>query len=175
MIAVGDRSLRILIPRVLLPLYEIRNNRGVGHIGGDVDPNFLDATAVYGVASWVLAELIRIFHSVTILEAQETVDALVERKVPLIWQVGDVRRVQDAKMASRDQTLLLLNAKPGWMLEKDLASWVGYGSVPMYGSRILEPLHNDRLIEYDQIQSRAHISPLGSKMAEGIILKARST
>ena len=30
----GDRSLRILIPRMLLPLYEIRNNRGVGHVGG---------------------------------------------------------------------------------------------------------------------------------------------
>src|SRR3990172_5140682 len=51
---VGDRSLRILIPRVLQPLYEIRNNRGVGHIGGEVDPNFMDATAVYSMASWIL-------------------------------------------------------------------------------------------------------------------------
>ena len=91
---VGDRSLRILIPRVILPLYEIRNNRGVGHIGGDVDPNFLDATAVHGLASWVLAELVRIFHGVPIQEAQEAVDALAERKVPLIWQIGDMKRVQ---------------------------------------------------------------------------------
>src|SRR5207248_1326638 len=30
----GDRSLRILIPRMLPVLYEIRNNRGVGHVGG---------------------------------------------------------------------------------------------------------------------------------------------
>src|ERR1700726_3949566 len=58
---VGDRSLRVLIPRVLPALYEIRNNRGVGHVGGDVDPNYLDATAVYGMASRVLAELVRIF------------------------------------------------------------------------------------------------------------------
>src|SRR5262249_37594630 len=35
----GDRSLRILIPRLLPFLYEIRNNRGVGHVGGDVSPN----------------------------------------------------------------------------------------------------------------------------------------
>src|SRR5262249_22029655 len=41
---VGDRSLRILIPRTLQALYEIRNNRNVGHLGGDVDPNFSDAT-----------------------------------------------------------------------------------------------------------------------------------
>src|SRR6476469_8660703 len=30
---VGDHSLRILIPRMLPPLYDIRNNRGVGHVG----------------------------------------------------------------------------------------------------------------------------------------------
>src|SRR5580698_605737 len=47
---VGDRSFRIQIPRLLTSLYEIRNNRGVGHIGGDVDPNFMDATAVFSLA-----------------------------------------------------------------------------------------------------------------------------
>src|SRR5262245_60982886 len=40
---VGDRSLRVLLPRLLPFLYEIRNNRGVGHVGGDVDPNHEDA------------------------------------------------------------------------------------------------------------------------------------
>ena len=35
---VGDRSMRILIPRMLPVLYEVRNNRGVGHVDGDVTP-----------------------------------------------------------------------------------------------------------------------------------------
>ena len=72
---VGDRSLRVLIPRILPALYEIRNNRGVGHAGGDVDPNFMDATAVFVMASWILAELVRIFHGVSTKEAQETADS----------------------------------------------------------------------------------------------------
>jgi hypothetical protein len=38
-----SRSVRIQIPRMLIALYEIRNNRGVGHVGGDVDPNHMDA------------------------------------------------------------------------------------------------------------------------------------
>jgi hypothetical protein len=84
---VGDRSLRVLIPRLLPVLYEIRNNRGVGHVGGDVDPNHMDAEAVQAMASWAMAELVRIFHGVKTDEAQETVDALVERKSPLIWEV----------------------------------------------------------------------------------------
>lgn len=37
------RSVRVQIPRMLIALYEIRNNRGVGHVGGDVDPNLMDA------------------------------------------------------------------------------------------------------------------------------------
>src|SRR5690606_7567903 len=43
---VGNRSLRIQIPRLLPYLYEIRNNRGVGHVGGDVNPNAADSSAV---------------------------------------------------------------------------------------------------------------------------------
>ena len=67
--------------------YEIRNNRGVGHVGGDVDPNHMDAEAVQTMAGWAMAELVRIFHGVKTEEAQETVDALVERKSPIIWEV----------------------------------------------------------------------------------------
>jgi len=60
----------VLIPRLLPVLYEIRNNRGVGHVGGDVDPNHMDAEAVQAMASWVMAELVRIFHGVKTEEAR---------------------------------------------------------------------------------------------------------
>ena len=82
---VGDRSLRILIPRMLVALYEIRSNRGVGHAGGDVEPNFMDATAVQAMARWVVAELIRIFHQASTDDAQAAVDAIVERNLTPVW------------------------------------------------------------------------------------------
>lgn len=87
------RSVRIQIPRMLIALYEIRNNRGVGHVGGDVDPNFMDATAVVAMSKWVVAELIRVFHAVPVDEAQRLVDSLVERTVPVIWRVSNAVRV----------------------------------------------------------------------------------
>jgi hypothetical protein len=170
---IGDRSLRILIPRMLLALYEIRNNRGVGHVGGDVDPNFLDATAVYEMASWVLAELVRIFHGVTTKEAQETVDALIERKDPLIWQVADVKRVLDPSMSNRDQTLLLLHQHPTWVSEKNLVRWVEYSNSTVFREKVLGPLHKARLIEHDRSGGRARISPLGAREVEDRILKSR--
>ncbi|MEK7650395.1 MAG: hypothetical protein AAB364_00805 [Patescibacteria group bacterium] len=170
---VGDQSLRILIPRMLLPLYEIRNNRGVGHVGGDVDPNFLDATSVLAMASWVLAELVRIFHGVSTEEAQEAVDVLVERKHPLIWNVEDKKRVLDPAMDKGNQVLVLLRLEPSWVAENDLLVWVEYSTLAMFRTRILRPFHKSRLVEYDEALGRIRISPLGVKDVEERILKNR--
>jgi hypothetical protein len=167
---VGDRSLRILIPRMLLPLYEIRNNRGVGHTGGDVDPNFLDATSVFAMASWVLAEIIRIFHGVSTKEAQESVDALVERKHPLIWEVEGIKRVLDPSMAKGDQALLLLYAESSWVEDKDLMNWVEYSNLTMFRKAILKAFHNSRLVEYDIQLRRVRITPRGNHDVEQRLL-----
>jgi hypothetical protein len=171
---VGDRSLRVLIPRVLPVLYEIRNQRGVGHVSGDVDPNFLDATAVLSMASWVIAELVRIFHNVSTTEAQQVVDALIERKHPLIWEVGDVRRVLDPSMSAVDQMLVLLHQRPGWVAERDLVSWIEYSNPTVFRSKVIVPMHKKRFLEYDSPNGRLHISPLGIEYVEEKILESRS-
>jgi hypothetical protein len=163
---VGDRSLRILVPRLLPVLYEIRNNRGVGHVGGDVDPNFQDAVAVYQMASWVMAELVRIFHQIPIGEAQETVDALVERKHPIVWQTMGIRRVLDPSLSKADQSLMLLYSAGGWIDEKDLAAWVEYSNLTQYRNRVIIPLHDSRILEYDKKLRRMHLTPRGSEDVE---------
>lgn len=171
---VGDRALRILIPRILTGLYEIRNNRNVGHVGGDVDPNFLDATVVFSMASWVVAELVRIFHNTTTKEAQEAVDALIERKSPIIWEIGDVRRVLDPTMSARDQTLLLLHQRPAWVSVAEVAKWVEYSSVAMFRTRVLAPLHKARFLEYDRKTEKLKLSPRGTEEVEARLLKTRA-
>jgi hypothetical protein len=171
---VGDRSLRILIPRALPVLYEIRNNRGVGHVGGDVDANHMDAEAVQAMSSWIMAELVRIFHGVTTQEAQDTVDALVERKSPAIWEVGIVKRVLDDKMSFKNQVLMLLHHSTGWVPTADLLKWVEYSNASLFRSGVLMPLHKERLIEYDTSQGLARISPIGAKMVEDHLLTSSS-
>lgn len=170
----GDRSMRILLPRALLPLYEIRNNRGVGHVGGDVDPNLMDATVVYSMASWVMAELIRIFHNVSTGEAQEAVDALSERKLPLVWSPGgNLKRVLDTDLKATDQTLLILHQSVGWVSESDLFKSVEYSTTTMYRKNVLVRAHKARLIEYDKNEKRARISPKGSAHVEQKIVAPR--
>jgi hypothetical protein len=168
---VGDRSLRILLPRLLPFLYEIRNNRNVGHVGGDVDPNHADAEAVLASTSWAMAELIRIFHNVSLREAQESVDALVERHHPLIWETEDIKRVLDPDMVMADQTLVLLYTEPGWVDVDRLFRWVEYSTLSDFKSKLLGPRHKQRLVELDLTQNRVKITPRGSKYVEDELLE----
>lgn len=167
---VGDRSLRILIPRLLPYLYEIRNNRGVGHVGGEVDPNHSDAETVMSTASWLMAELVRIFHNVPLDEAQESVDALVERRHPLVWEVDGIKRVLDPNMKKGSQSLVLLYSTAGWTDVADLCEWVEYSTIPMFRTRVLQPLHKNRLVEYHTGNQRVKITPLGVTHTEANLL-----
>ena len=133
---IGDKSLRVFIPRALTYLYDIRNNRGVGHVGGDVDANSMDASAVVALSSWVMAELVRVFHGVSTHEAQETIDSLVERKTPLIWEVEGIKRILDPHMNAKDQVLMFLHHSTGWVSAKDLYVWVEYSTLGNLRTRV---------------------------------------
>ncbi|MGH3381741.1 MAG: hypothetical protein ACRDP6_44140 [Actinoallomurus sp.] len=164
--AAFPQSVRITTPRLLMALYEIRNNRGVGHAGSDVDPNHMDASLVLAGAKWVMTELVRIFHNVTTAEATDIVDALVERAVPTVWTIGDRRRVLVPGMPMKDQTLLLLYGPAGWVSVADLVKATEYSNPSVYRRVVLQAAHKDGLIEYDDAGRRAHISPLGIDYVE---------
>jgi hypothetical protein len=120
-----------------------------------------------------LAELIRILHATSTKEAQEVVDALIERKIPLIWEIEGTKRVLDPKMSIRDQVLVLLLRATTWESEKNLFDWTEYSNPSVFRSKVLGPLHTNRLIEYDRKNQRAQISPLGVLQAEQDILGSR--
>lgn len=161
------QSVRITIPRVLIALYEIRNNRGVGHVGGDVNPNHMDATIVHAAARWIVAELIRLFHAVDTVTATQLVDSLVEREIPGIWTVRSVRRVLSTKLTMKEKTLLLLYGSAVPVSERDLARWIEHSNASVYRRDVLVPAHKDRLIEYDRDNGGdVHLSPLGSAWVE---------
>ena len=164
----GPRSARIQIPRMIVALYEIRNNRGVGHAGGDVDPNHMDATAVVYMTKWVVAELVRLLHGLTTDEATDLVDALVEREVALVWRSGDMRRVLATGLSLRKGTLLLLSGVAE-ARESDLVSWLEQKRPADYRNKVLKPMHRVRLIEYDQAAGTVALLPPGVTAAEALI------
>lgn len=164
----GPRSARIQIPRMMIALYEIRNNRGVGHSGGEVDPNHMDATAVVYMSKWLMAELVRLLHGLTTEEATDLVEALVEREVAMVWTSGDKRRVLAAGLTLRSGTLLLLSGVAE-ARDTDLISWLEQKRPADYRSKVLRPMHKERLIEYDQSAGTVVLLPPGVAAAEALI------
>lgn len=167
----GLESLRLLIPRALNFLYSLRNKRGIGHVGGDVDANAIDAATCVRVADWCLAELMRIFHALSLEEAQELLDAISARQIPYVWTVMGRRRVLQRKLDYPSQTLLLLysvvdNAVP----TEDLFKWVEHPRLANFRAHVLSRLHNARLIEYDKENQMAILSPKGIERVENEII-----
>lgn len=164
------RSIRIQIPRMLISLYEIRNNRGVGHVGGDVDPNHMDAVAVLYMAKWIVAEMVRICHEVDPEQATEIVDALVERETPVIWEVGGRKRVLATGLSRTNLVLILLYGTTGPVSDEELARWIEHPKLTYFQRDVLRPAHRARLVEFDEGNGLVHLSPLGMELVEKKVL-----
>ncbi len=169
-VATGDRSMRLLIPSVLPPVYEVRNNRNVGHVGGEVASNKMDAAFVTSSCTFVVAELIRVFHNCSVEDAQETVDALVERKSPLIWEFDGGKRVLDTALKAADKVLVLLYSEPGWVGAPELISWIKYTNPTQFRATVLTPLDRALMIEFDQAANQCMITPMGMRRVEDELL-----
>ena len=162
------RSFQILIPRLLPALFEVRNNRGVGHVGGDVVPNYMDGAFVVTSCSWVMGELIRVFHSLTIEEAQSLVDSLAQRRIPLIWEGHQTRRILQPNLKIQSQILLLLATSRNPVLTSDLLQWIEYQNVA-YIRSLLRRMQSQRLVDLCDDEECIEILPPGSKEAAEII------
>lgn len=167
----GHESLRVIIPRALEFLYTLRNKRGIGHAAGDVDANSIDAATAIRLSDWILSELMRFFHKLSLEEAQALLDALVVRQLPAVWRVAGRRRILQSGLNYRSQVLLLLYQEPDeGVPEEDLFEWVEYSRLDRFRERVLRPLHRDRLVEYDVETRVAIISPKGVRLVEEELL-----
>lgn len=161
-----SRSARIQIPRMIVALYEIRNNRNVGHVGGDVDPNEMDAVAVLYISRWIIAELVRIFHNVNTDTAQKIVESLAERISPTLWQVDGKTRILNTALSMKEKTLLLLYCSQKPLEETVLVDWLEHSNPSIYRRDILRKMHSARLVEYNNQTGMVTISPTGIQHVE---------
>jgi hypothetical protein len=163
------RSFQILIPRMLPSLYEIRNNRNVGHVGGDVDPNLMDSQAVVSMCSWLMGELVRVLHNTSVENAQKMVDGISSRKIPLVWGVGDIKRVLKPSTSLKDQILLLIGVDSAKTDVADLLNWVEYKN-KAYFIKTLRALHRARFVELSGDEKNVEILPPGTTYIESLIV-----
>jgi hypothetical protein len=143
-------------------MFNIRNQRGVGHLSGDVNPNYSDSTLLVASADWVLVELFRIHYQCSLDEAQEIVDTLVQRPLALVFELQERKRVLLPSLSHRDQTLLLLASECPEKVNIDLLlSWIEPANKSRYVNQILRSLHAQRFLEFDDDGGWCIILPPG--------------
>lgn len=163
-------SIKTILPRALVFLYTMRNKRGIGHIGGDIDANSIDTATIARTADWIMCELIRVYHQLPIEEAQDLVDGISFKSLPIIWEVAGKKRVLKAGLSAKQKVLLLLYSESdAAILTEDLCSWIEY-SPSMFAKRVLEGLHKSRLVEYDRESELIYLSPKGAELVEEELL-----
>ncbi|UYG01257.1 hypothetical protein [Halomonas sp. GD1P12] len=162
------RSFQILIPRMLPALYEIRNNRGVGHVGGEVNANNVDATLMLTMVNWVMAELVRVFHTGSLEEAQTAVDALAQRSTPLIWDNKGFKKVLSPNINLKDQILLLSSSTDKNVSIAELMEWTESTNKTYY-KKILKSLHKEKLVHFDEKEGKVTLLPFGSNKVASIV------
>jgi hypothetical protein len=128
-----------------------------------------DATAVLYMSKWLVAELVRVVHTLPTTEAAQIVEALIERQVPLVWTSGDKKRVLKPGLTWKQNTLLLLLTETGDVREADLFRWIEHKSLAAYRRDVLRPGHKQRLWEYDGSERTITLLTPGIEAAEAIV------
>jgi hypothetical protein len=170
-VSVGLESMRLTIPRVLNGVYDMRNHRGVGHVGGDVNANHMDSTYILYAVKWIMAELIRVFHQTNTREATDAVEALTERTLSYIWEVDGVKQVLIKGMKKSEQVLHLLYGSAHSVSVDELAKWTDTRKDNL--KIVLTKLHNDKMLYFNRETCLVTISALGVASVESkdIMLK----
>ena len=167
----ANESLRLIIPRAIYVIYTLRNKRGIGHVGGDVDANEMDTSTMVKLADWVIVELIRIYHNLSIEEAQAIIYSINTKEIPDIWEINGKKRVLIPNLKYKDKTLLLAyNEIDAGIALEDLYAWTEHSNLSMFKRSVIQPLHSEGLIEYDKELDFIFLSPTGIAKVEKSIL-----
>ncbi len=147
-------SIRFIIPRLVRVILDFRNKRDVAHTGGEVSPNQLDSILISHTSDWILAELVRKFYLVDLVEAKKLIDSIIEIKIPIIDDINGFPKILNTKLDATEKTLLLLYYKsPDTVLDTDLFNWVAYSNIGNYRTRILNVLDDKALLHRANLKS----------------------
>lgn len=161
-----SRPVRIQIPRVLIALYELRNNRAIGHVSGDLNPNHMDAEFFLRGCKWMIAELVRIFTNLSTDEARDLIEEVTERTLPVVWDTASGKKILNPTLSARDKALVLTYSCAGGATADELKRWIGYGNLSRFRKQILGGLSADALVHFDEASDRVVVSPTGIRRVE---------
>lgn len=162
-------AFRFQIPLMVELVLDFRNNRNAAHLG-KIKPWHLDAATVTQIASWIIAELIRLESKVVDSEVQGVIDKLAELPSPLIQRVANTPLVLDTSLRAEEKVLVLLLDAATPVNKKVLFSWSEYGNSSRWTKQVLGGLVRKKMIYIDE-NDQVHLLRPGETIAKDFIKK----
>jgi hypothetical protein len=160
------RAVRIQIPRVLIAIYEMRNNRAIGHAGGDLSPNEMDGLFFLQAAKWIMGEIVRVYVGLNIEEAHAALNAINTRWSPLIWEKDGEKRALQPQATASEKVLALLYFSELSAKRVELQKWTEYANPTNFKTKVIRPLHKKLLIFFNETTDQVDLLPAGIARVE---------
>ncbi len=169
------RSLCMQVPKVLAALYELRNNRAIGHVSAEVSPNHMDAEFFLRGMKWVMGELVRNYSQLPLNDSHAVVEAVTARSFHMVWASGDVRRVLEPAKTAGDKVMILLYAEAKPVTVAQLQTWVEYKNGTDFKRKVIKALHKKAWVQYAEKAGTVEILPPGQSHVErsGLLVTAK--
>jgi hypothetical protein len=164
----ANDSIRLLIPHILKSAYTIRSRRGVDHVGL-VQPNHIDARIMMASGDWAMAEFTRLYLNVQPKEAQAIIEALVERKIPIVEKVAGQLVFLEAGFELGERIVIALYAHVTPLSRSEIVAAIK--APPASAYRKFIELEAESFIVIDG--QAVHLTSLGKKLAESLILSKK--
>ncbi len=138
-------SIRFHILKLADLILDFRNKRNVAH-PGTINVNEMDSTFVVQASNWIVAELIRLETQMSTDEAQEEIKKIIERKVPIIEEIGGRLKCLNPKLEAKEKAMVFCYQKyPGKVTLTELVDWMEYSNKGVLRKQLLELNKDGRL------------------------------
>lgn len=159
-------SFRLQLINLTETIMDFRNNRNSAHLGA-INPNQIDATTVYQMISWILAEIIRLESSLPPEDIQTIIQTFAERPTPVIYKIDGLPIALSSNISFSDEALILLYDSKGPLSITDLFSFSRHSNITVWRKSVIDKLARNRLIYVKK--DVIHILPPGMNRAEELL------
>lgn len=140
-------SIRFHVLKLADLILDFRNKRNVAH-PGTVNVNEMDSAFVIQAANWIIAELIRLETKMSPDDAQTEIKKIIERKVPIIEEIGGRLKCLQTKLNVKEQSLVFCYQKyPKQVFLDEIFDWAEYSNKGVLRKQ-LQDLNAEKLIDF---------------------------
>jgi len=136
-------GLRFNVSRLAELLMDFRNKRDIAHLGSTPDVKEMDARLIMASSSWIMAEIAREESGSDAGRAQDVIDKLSKRAIPLVEEIGGELIVLATDLPAAERLLVALyRVAPGTIGMESLQNAVGYENRTRFRSIVRQHVKN---------------------------------